>query len=264
MQRNWIGKSVGVKIDFPLAGSDTSVRIFTTRPDTLFGATFMSIAPEHPLIDELIRGTETEAGVRDFIERVRRQDKIVRTAADVEKEGVFTGRYAINSLTKEKIPVWVANFVLIEYDTGAIMAVPTHDQRDFEFARKYNLPMRVVIQDSDGTLSADTMAAAYTEEGVLVSSGQFNGLNSTDAIGRIAEYIEKEGLGKRTVNYKIRDWGVSRQRYWGTPIPVIYCEKCGTVPVPENSLPVLLPKDVAFTGKGGSPLLQSAEFLKEL
>ncbi|MEK6560409.1 MAG: leucine--tRNA ligase [Nitrospirota bacterium] len=262
MQRNWIGKSVGVEIDFPLAGSDTSIRIFTTRPDTLFGATFMSLAPEHPLVVELIRGTETEAGVRDFIERVRRQDKIVRTAADVEKEGVFTGRYAINPLTKEKIPVWVANFVLIEYGTGAIMAVPTHDQRDFEFARKYNLPMRVVIQDSDGTLSADTMAAAYTEEGILVSSGQFNGLNSTDAIGRIAEYVEKEGLGKRTVNYKIRDWGVSRQRYWGTPIPVIYCEKCGTVPVPENSLPVLLPKDVAFTGKGGSPLLQSKEFIE--
>ena len=264
MQRNWIGKSVGVEIDFPLAGSDTPIRIFTTRPDTLFGATFMSLAPEHPLVNELILGSENEAGIRDFIERVRRQDKIVRTAADVEKEGVFTGRYAINPLTKEKIPVWVANFVLVEYGTGAIMAVPAHDQRDYEFAGKYNIPKRVVIQNNEGTLSVDSMTAAYTEEGVLVSSGQFNGLNSTDAIGRIAEYVEKEGLGKRTVNYKIRDWGVSRQRYWGTPIPVIYCEKCGTVPVPENALPVLLPKDVAFTGKGGSPLLQSAEFLKEL
>ena len=262
MQRNWIGKSVGVEIDFPLAGSDTHVRIFTTRPDTLFGATFMSLAPEHPLVNELILGSENEAGIRDFIERVRRQDKIVRTAADVEKEGVFTGRYAINPLTKEKIPVWVANFVLVEYGTGAIMAVPAHDQRDYEFAGKYNIPKKVVIQNSDGTLSTDTMAAAYTEEGILVSSGQFNGLNSTDAIGRIAEYVEKEGLGKRTVNYKIRDWGVSRQRYWGTPIPVIYCEKCGTVPVPENALPVLLPKDVAFTGKGGSPLLQSADFIE--
>ena len=262
MQRNWIGKSVGVEIDFPLAGSDTHVRIFTTRPDTLFGATFMSLAPEHPLVNELILGSENEAGIRDFIERVRRQDKIVRTAADVEKEGVFTGRYAINPLTKEKIPVWVANFVLVEYGTGAIMAVPAHDQRDYEFAGKYNIPKRVVIQNNEGTLSVDSMTAAYTEEGVLVSSGQFNGLNSTDAIGRIAEYVEKEGLGKRTVNYKIRDWGVSRQRYWGTPIPVIYCEKCGTVPVPENALPVLLPKDVAFTGKGGSPLLQSADFIE--
>ncbi len=262
MQRNWIGKSVGVEIDFPLSGSNNPVRIFTTRPDTLFGATFMSLAPEHPLIDDLIRGTECETIVRDFMERVKRQDRVVRAAADVEKEGVFTGRYAINPLSKEKIPVWVANFVLVEYGTGAIMAVPAHDQRDFEFAKKYGIPLKVVIQNKDGSLAADSMSAAYTEEGVLTGSGQFNGLISTDAIGRIAEYIEAEGLGKRTVNYKIRDWGVSRQRYWGTPIPVIYCDKCGAVPVPENDLPVLLPKDVAFTGKGGSPLLQSGEFIE--
>lgn len=260
MQRNWIGKSTGVEIDFPLDGSDTHVRIFTTRPDTLFGATFMSIAPEHPLVDELVRGSENEAGVRNFIERVKRQDRIARTSADTEKEGIFTGRYAINPLTKEKIPVWIANFVLVEYGTGAIMAVPTHDQRDFDFAGKYRLPKRVVIQNSEGTLSADSMTAAFTEEGVLVNSGQFSGIKSTEAISLIAGHIEKEGLGKRVVNYKIRDWGVSRQRYWGTPIPVIYCDKCGTVPVPEDALPVLLPKDVAFTGKGGSPLLQSEDF----
>ncbi|MCC6544998.1 MAG: leucine--tRNA ligase [Nitrospirae bacterium] len=262
MQRNWIGKSVGVEIDFPLADSNIPVRIFTTRPDTLFGATFMSLAPEHPLVNELIRGTETETGVRDFIERVKRQDKIVRTSADVEKEGVFTGRYAINPLTREKIPVWVANFVLVEYGTGSIMAVPAHDQRDYEFAGKYKIPKRVVIQNNEGTLSVDSMTAAYTEEGVLVNSGQFSGVKSSEAIGLIAAYIEKEGMGKCTVNYKIRDWGVSRQRYWGTPIPVIYCDKCGTVPIPENELPVLLPKDVAFTGKGGSPLLQSREFIE--
>ncbi|MCC7202574.1 MAG: leucine--tRNA ligase [Nitrospirae bacterium] len=260
MQRNWIGKSTGVEIDFTLAGSDTPVRIFTTRPDTLFGATFMSIAPEHPLVDELVRGSENEAGVRDFIERVKRQDRIARASADTEKEGIFTGRYAINPLTKEKIPVWIANFVLVEYGTGAIMAVPAHDQRDFDFAGKYRLPVRVVIQNSEGTLSADSMTAAFTEEGVLVNSGKFSGIKSTEAISRIAGHIEKEGLGKRVVNYKIRDWGVSRQRYWGTPIPVIYCDKCGTVPVPEEALPVLLPMDVAFTGKGGSPLLQAADF----
>lgn len=262
MQRNWIGKSVGLEIDFPLEGSNTPITIFTTRPDTLYGATFMSLAPENPLIDELIRGTETEAGVRDFIERVKRQDKIVRTAADVEKEGVFTGRFAINPLTKEKIPVWIANFVLVEYGTGAIMAVPSHDQRDYEFADKYNIPKRVVIQNQEGTLSVESMSAAYTGEGFLVSSGEFDGLISTEAIGRIANYIEKEGLGKKTVNYKIRDWGVSRQRYWGTPIPVIYCDKCGTVPVPEKDLPVLLPKDVEFTGKGGSPLLKASGFIE--
>lgn len=261
MQRNWIGKSTGVEVDFPLAGSDQSIRIFTTRPDTLFGVTFMSLAPEHPLIGRLIEGADTETGVRDFIDRVKRQDRIARTAADIEKEGVFTGRYAINPLNQEKIPVWIANFVLMEYGTGAIMAVPAHDQRDFEFAKKYNLPLKVVIQNMEGTLSEETMTAAYTEEGCLVHSGQFSGLDSPTAIEKIAEYIESQGMGKRTVNYKIRDWGVSRQRYWGTPIPVIYCERCGAVPVPEKDLPVVLPRDVAFTGKGGSPLLQVSEFV---
>ncbi|MBI5755401.1 MAG: leucine--tRNA ligase [Nitrospirae bacterium] len=262
MQRNWIGKSQGVEVDFPLADSDNSIRIFTTRPDTIFGATFMSLAPEHPLVEDLIKGTETGTEARNFIERIRHQDRIIRTAVDVEKEGIFTGRYAINPLTKDKMPVWVANFVLMEYGTGAIMAVPTHDQRDFEFAKKYNLPMKVVIQNAEGTVSVDTMTTAYIEEGRLVNSGQFSDLNSKEAIDKIAEYIEKEGLGKRTVNYRIRDWGVSRQRYWGTPIPVIYCERCDTLPVPENDIPVLLPRDVAFTGKGGSPLLQSKEFVE--
>lgn len=262
MQRNWIGKSTGVEVDFPLADSDQSIRIFTTRPDTLFGVTFMSLAPEHPIIEQLIQGTERESEVRSFTERIRRQDRMIRTAADVEKEGIFTGRYAINPLNREKIPVWIANFVLIEYGTGAIMAVPAHDQRDFEFSKKYNLPVRVVIQDVEGTPSEETMPAAYIEEGRLVNSGQFSGLDSTMARERIAEHIELQGMGKRTVNYKIRDWGISRQRYWGTPIPVVYCEKCGTVPVPEEDLPVVLPRDVAFSGKGGSPLLQVKEFIE--
>ncbi|MBI5407682.1 MAG: leucine--tRNA ligase [Nitrospirae bacterium] len=262
MQRNWIGKSTGVEVDFPLAAGDGAIRIFTTRPDTLFGATFMSLAPEHPLVESLIHGTEAEAAVRAFIERVKHQDRVIRTAEDIEKEGVFTGRYAINPLTQEKIPVWVANFVLMEYGTGAIMAVPAHDQRDFEFAKKYHLPMRVVIQNSEGTLSEGTMTAAYTGEGWLVNSVPFNGIPSPEAIEKIAEYIKQKGLGKKTVNYKIRDWGVSRQRYWGTPIPIIYCDRCGVVPVPEDVLPVVLPKDVAFTGKGGSPLHQVQGFVK--
>lgn len=266
MQRNWIGKSTGVEVDFPVAdpvtGIAKAIRIFTTRPDTIFGASFMSLAPEHPLVEFLIKGTETEPEVRNFIERIRRQDKVVRTSADIEKEGVFTGRYVINPLTDEKIPVWVANFVLMDYGTGAIMAVPAHDQRDFEFAKKYNLPVQVVIQNKEGTLSAESMNEAYTEEGLLVNSGQYNGIRSSDAIDRIAEYIELQGMGKRTVNYKIRDWGVSRQRYWGTPIPVIYCENCGIVPVPEEDLPVVLPRDVAFTGKGGSPLHHVQAFVE--
>jgi len=262
MQRNWIGKSTGVEVDFPLAAGNGAIRIFTTRPDTLFGVTFMSLAPEHPLVESLIRGSEAEAAVRAFVERAKRQDKVIRTAEDIEKEGVFTGRYAINPLTQEKIPVWVANFVLMEYGTGAIMAVPAHDQRDFEFAKKYNLPVKVVIQNSGGTLSEGTMTAAYTDEGPLVHSGLFSGTLSPAAIEKIAEYIEREGLGKRTVNYKIRDWGVSRQRYWGTPIPIIYCDRCGVVPVPEDALPVVLPRDVAFTGKGGSPLHQVQGFVK--
>lgn len=262
MQRNWIGKSVGVEVDFPVTDSEKTLRIFTTRPDTIFGATFMSLAPEHPLVEFLAKGTEQEREVMEFVQRVRRQDKVIRTSADIEKEGVFSGRYAINPLTNEKIPVWIANFVLMDYGTGAIMAVPTHDQRDYEFAKKYNLSMKVVIQNREGSHTSGEMHEAYTGEGVLVNSGDFNGISSIEAIDKIAEYIELHGMGKRTVNYKIRDWGVSRQRYWGTPIPIIYCEKCGTVTVPEKDLPVILPRDVAFTGKGGSPLHRVQSFLE--
>jgi len=269
MQRNWIGKSVGVEVDFPLADDkNTAIRIFTTRQDTLFGATFVTLAPEHPMVDEIIRGRKETASVRNFVERIKKQDKTARTSEDIEKEGVFTGAYAINPMTKERIPIWIGNFVLMEYGTGAIMCVPAHDQRDFEFAKKYKIPVRVVIQPAsggpDGTLRSENLTAAYIEEsGRLIESGKFSGLSPHEALEKIADFVESEKFGARKVNYKLRDWGVSRQRYWGTPIPIIYCKKCGPdpVPVPYEDLPVTLPQDVAFTGKGGSPLATDKNFL---
>ncbi len=268
MQRHWIGRSQGVEIDFPVAkhrDNLTSIRIFTTRPDTIHGATFMSLAPESPLVEQLIDGRSEAEAVRKFVERVSRLDKSTRTAADKEKEGVFTGAYAINPFTQEQIPIWVANFVLYEYGTGAIMAVPAHDQRDFEFAKQYDIPIRLVIQNPDGSLLLDSLEAAYEEQeeaGVLVNSGSFSGLSVAKAKQAIGEHVETQGWGTRTVNFRLRDWGISRQRYWGTPIPMLYCEQCGLVPVPENQLPVLLPEDVPFTGKGGSPLKDSSSFAK--
>ncbi len=268
MQRHWIGRSQGVEIDFPLADTRkdvTAIRIFTTRPDTIHGATFMSLAPESPLVEQLIEGLDEADAVRTFVERVSRLDKATRTAADREKEGVFTGAYAINPFTQEQIPIWVANFVLYEYGTGAIMAVPAHDQRDFEFAKQYDIPIRLVIQNPDGTLVPDALDAAYEEHvqaGVLVNSGSFSGLAVPDGKQAIGEHVEKQGWGTCTINFRLRDWGISRQRYWGTPIPMLYCEKCGLVPVPENQLPVLLPEDVPFTGKGESPLKESPSFSK--
>src|SRR5438105_5001910 len=264
MQRNWIGKSIGVEVDFPLAEplpDLPAIRIFTTRQDTIFGATFMSLAPESPLVERLIEGRPEAQAVREFVARVSRQDKALRTAADREKEGAFTGACAVNPFTLEPIPIWVANFVLYEYGTGAIMAVPAHDQRDFEFASTYGFPVRLVIQNPEGTLR-EPLAAAYEEQaGTLVNSGQFSGFSVAEGKERIADFIETCGMGARTVNYRLRDWGISRQRYWGTPIPIIYCQKCGTVPVPEADLPVMLPKDVPFTGKGASPLAQSEAFV---
>ena len=261
MQKNWIGKSYGTSVLFPLADDDDDIEIFTTRPDTLYGSTFMVLAPEHPLVRALSAGTEQEQAVLDFVNRIGLQEKAVRTDEATEKEGVFTGKYAINPLTKERIPIWVANFVLMEYGTGAIMAVPTHDQRDFEFAQKYGLSLRVVIQPPDEALSADSMAAAYTEEGVLVNSGQFDGMKNLDAIQQITEYLTGQGIGKSTVNYRLRDWGVSRQRYWGNPVPMIHCDACGTVPVPYDDLPVILPEDIEFSAQGGNPLFNVPEFL---
>lgn len=261
MQRNWIGKSVGAEILFPLVDRAGSLRVFTTRQDTVYGATFISLAVEHPLALELCRGTPQEKAVQEFVGRIR---KIARRGEDEagEKEGVFTGAYCKNPFTEEKIPIYLANFVLMEYGTGAVMAVPAHDQRDFEFARKYSLPIRVVIQPQDSALKAGAMTEAYVDEGIMVESDPFSGLASRDGKEKIAIFLEEKGWGKKETRYRLRDWGISRQRYWGTPIPIIYCGKCGIVPVPESNLPVELPKDVPFTGKGGSPLLESTAFLK--
>ena len=228
--------------------------MYTTRQDTLFGATFLCFAPEHPMLKELIRGQPHEQEVLAFVERTLKVDSYIRTADFTLKEGVFTGRYCLNPVTEEQIPIYVANFVLFDYGTGAIMAVPTHDQRDFEFAKKYDLPLRVVISPPDQDLKEETMTEAYVEEGILVNSGPFNGLRNREALEDIAEYLESKGLGHKTVNYRLRDWNISRQRYWGAPIPIIYCEKCGVVPVPEKDLPVVLPLDLELRPNGGSPL----------
>jgi leucyl-tRNA synthetase len=257
MQKNWIGKSRGVEVAFPLAEGDGALRIFTTRPDTLFGVTFMSVAPEHPLLSSLIAGRPEAAAVRAFVARVRATDKTVRTALTQEKEGCFTGAYALHPLTRERIPIWVANFVLMEYGAGAVMAVPAHDARDFEFAKKYDLPIRQVIDPG-----VPVQDAAHTDEvGRLVNSGPFDGLEAQAAQEAIARALVAAGLGTEQVHYRLRDWGISRQRYWGTPIPMVYCDTCGVVPVPEYDLPVILPRDVPLSGQGGSPLQSNAAFL---
>lgn len=260
MQRNWIGKSYGCEINFPLENSTESIRVFTTRQDTVFGATFMSLAPEHPLALKLATDDKKEAVVA-FIDKIRKTDRMKRTADDFEKEGVFTGSYCNNPLTGARMPIFLANFVLMDYGTGAVMAVPTHDQRDFEFAKKYDLPMKIVIQPSGVTLDPASMSEAYTEAGIMANSGQFDGQQSVDAKVAIADFLQSKGQGTKTVNFRLRDWGISRQRYWGNPIPVIYCDSCGVVPVPEKDLPVVLPRDVAFSGEGGSPLARMDSFV---
>jgi leucyl-tRNA synthetase len=261
MQRNWIGKSYGTEIDFDIEGRGDFIRVFTTRPDTLYGATFMSLAPEHPLVVELSRGTPQEQEVDEFVSRVTKQDMIERTAEDLEKEGVFTGAYCINPLTGMRMPIYSANFVLYEYGTGAVMAVPAHDQRDFEFAKKYGLDIIVVIQPPDNELAGDSMTEAYEDEGVMANSEEFNGMKSTDAIKAITGHLEGMNKGRFTVNYRLRDWGISRQRYWGAPIPIVYCDKCGAVPVDEKDLPVKLPVNVNVLEDGRSPLPFLEEFV---
>jgi leucyl-tRNA synthetase len=263
MQENWIGRSEGASVDFKLAGSDKDefITVFTTRPDTLYGSTFFLLAPEHELADRIITDPELLAELLKFRRQVARESAIDRTSAEVEKRGFFTGRHVINPLNGKEIPIYLANYVLMEYGTGAVMAVPAHDQRDFEFARKYNLPVDVVIQPVGEVLDGATMAEAFTEEGVMVDSGVITGMPSQGAMRRITEYLEEKGIGKAEVNYKLRDWLISRQRYWGNPIPVIYCEKCGTVPVPEKDLPVILPVDVKMGKKGQSPLPETQAFI---
>ena len=261
MQRNWIGKSIGAEIEFPVAGSDQILRIFTTRPDTIFGATFMSIAPEHPLV-ALSSGTGQADQVEQFVSRTKIARKQQKPDEEIEKEGVFIGKFCINPYTGEHIPIFTSNFVLMEYGTGAVMAVPAHDQRDFEFARKYELPIKVVILPQGKELDPDSLEAAFEEPGFLTASGQFTGLGSDEAKASITAFAEQKGFGKAMTTYRLRDWGISRQRYWGTPIPMIHCSICGVQPVPEDELPVVLPPDAKPDKSGRSPLHTLESFYK--
>ncbi|MGC8602187.1 MAG: leucine--tRNA ligase, partial [Desulfomonilaceae bacterium] len=254
MQRNWIGRSIGAKILFKLENSDKFIEVFTTRPDTVYGATFMSLAPEHPLCLSLSKGTPQQNAVQEFVNRALTQDWQSRVGEGVEKEGVFTGAYCVNPMTSRKMPIYCANFVLYEYGTGAVMAVPAHDQRDFEFARKYKLEIIVVVQPSDRILDPSTMDEAYVDAGTLINSGEFDGIDNITGKKVISEKLKSMDMGGPTINYRLRDWGISRQRYWGAPIPIIHCSKCGPVPVPDSELPVVLPTNIEFPESGRSPL----------
>jgi leucyl-tRNA synthetase len=260
IQRNWIGRSEGAIVDFKLDGPENiTIPVFTTRPDTLFGATFFILAPEHELVDKIVKDPEHKKEIEKVKSSISAQSDIERGAAETEKIGCFTGRHVINPLSGEKVPVWIANYVLIEYGTGAIMAVPAHDERDFEFAKKYNIPITEVISP-DGK-EHNTLEEAYSGEGIMVNSGRFNGIDSRNGVRDVTKYLESKDQGKFEVNFKLRDWLISRQRYWGSPIPVIYCEKCGTVPVPEKNLPVVLPHDIDFKPTGLSPLSYCEDFV---
>jgi len=261
MQQNWIGRSTGADVDFVIEDFDEKMRIFTTRPDTLFGVTYMVLAPEHPFVTRLVEGTEYEARAKAFLDDLKHMSDLDRTSDTLEKEGLFIGRYAINPLNGARVPIYIANYVLMDYGTGAIMAVPAHDTRDFEFAVKYGLDIIPVVDPGRDDIDVDRLEAAFVAEGTMINSGRFDGMDSSEAIGAITAYVEEQGWGVGSVNFRLRDWLISRQRYWGTPIPMIYCEKCGWVPENEENLPVLLPTDVEFTGKGDSPLASSATFL---
>jgi len=262
MQKNWIGKSTGAEIRFPIENSDEQIPVFTTRQDTVYGATFMCLAPEHPLVVKLSKGTSQEKEVSEFIDRISMQDRSVKAVESYEKEGVYIGAYCINPLSGIRMPIYTANFALMEYGTGAVMSVPSHDQRDFEFARKYGLDVIVVVKPHDADLDPATMTEAFTGEGVMINSDRFNGIDSVQALDDIASYLEEKGLGKKTTSFRLRDWGISRQRYWGAPIPIIHCEKCGIVPVPEKDLPILLPEDADLLEGGKSPL-STLEYFKK-
>ncbi len=262
MQRNWIGRSEGVEIDFPVSGLDAVLGVFTTRQDTVYGVTFVAMAPEHPLLPKLLEGNPRAAEVREYVAQARGMSEIDRTSGVREKTGLFTGHHCRNPLSGEAVPIWVADYVLMDYGSGAVMGVPAHDQRDFEFVKKYDLPLRVVIHplDGPGPHEAD-LTAADPRYGRMVNSGPFDGLCLDEALAQVADHIEGRGLGRRIVHYRLRDWLISRQRYWGAPIPMVYCDACGAVPVPEEDLPVLLPDTVDFRPRGASPLGTSPEFL---
>ncbi|MGC9362468.1 MAG: leucine--tRNA ligase, partial [Candidatus Syntrophosphaera sp.] len=262
MQKNWIGKSEGTLIDFPLEGQSGRISVFTTRPDTVYGVTFMALPPEHPLVQQWLAEEPENKPLHDFCHKVINEDKILRAAEDTTKEGIFSGRHCVNPLNGNKVQIWVTNYVLLEYGTGAVMAVPAHDQRDFEFARKYGIPMLLVIQNPERSLVLEEMREAYVEPGIMANSAPFDGIQSEKAKAEISKLIEEKGIGRITCTYRLRDWGISRQRYWGNPIPVIYCPKCGTVLVPDEDLPVHLPEDVQVGKTTSNPLLSVPEWYK--
>ncbi len=256
MQRNWIGKSTGAEVDFKVVDMNKTLTVFTTRPDTLWGVTFMAISPESPVLQEIVHENYRDK-VNKFLNKMAMEDRFERTSVDSEKEGVFIGRYAINPVNGEKIPIYVANYILNEYGTGVIMAVPAHDERDYQFAKKYNIPIIQVIEPENG----ENVELPYTEKGILINSGEFSGLNLKADYSKIFDFLEEKGIGKRSTQYKLRDWVISRQRYWGAPIPMVYCEKCGHVPVNSDDLPVKLPKEVEFKPSGVSPLKEDSDFI---
>ncbi|MFX0038217.1 MAG: leucine--tRNA ligase [Promethearchaeota archaeon] len=260
MQKNWISRSDGTIIRFPIVGESHTIDIFTTRADTLYGVTFMVFAPEHPWVREWVKGTQYEKRFEVLYQEVMHQNKFERTDVEIEKKGMFIDKYCIHPLTEEEIPVYISNFVIYEYGAGAVMAVPAHDQRDFEFAKEYDLPINIVIQPHSYELNVTKMTRAYEGDGILINSGEFNGMENKSAAKEITKKLKELNKGYATINYKLRDWGISRQRYWGCPIPIIYCNECGIVPVPYKDLPVYLPKDVTFTGVG-NPLETSERFI---
>lgn len=261
MQENWIGRSEGAEVQFKIAETGEEITVYTTRPDTIYGVTFMVLAPEHPLVEKLTVGTEYEGAAREFVKRAQSMSEISRTSGDTEKEGLFIGAHVINPMNGEKIPLYIANYVLMDYGTGAVMGVPAHDQRDFDFAKKYNLPIPIVIVPEGADKDSLVLDKAFAAEGIMVNSGPFDGMPNEEALTKIIRHMEEKGVGKGTVNFRLRDWLISRQRYWGAPIPVVYCEKCGTVAVPDDQLPVLLPTDVEFKPTGQSPLVEIEDFV---
>ena len=260
MQRNWIGKSVGAEVDFKIKDTDQTLTVFTTRVDTIYGTTYMVLAPEYPSVLAMVEGSEYEKPVKEYISKVEHMNDIERTSTANEKTGVFIGKYAVNPFNKKEIPIYISDYVLMGYGTGAVMGVPAHDQRDFDFATKFGIDITPVVDPGDPSIDLNNLKEACAAEGTLINSGEFNGLNNRVAIDRFIDLVEKEGIGKKTVNYRLRDWLISRQRYWGCPIPMIYCDTCGWVPEKEENLPVMLPTDVEFTGKGESPLTTSKTF----